>query len=210
MIFASFLSMLCLPYHTIFFSVLTFGSYEIYKKKLLEKFPETSPSVLYAFAAVLGDITGSGWLCPSEVVKQQLQGGMYTSTREALSAIWSQKGIGGFYQGYIGGLARDVPFRVCQLTSFEVTKNSYLRLKRKRSGMSEGAELTLSAAESAYTACWSEPPSKTRSNVNARIPFDGSAHHTSETELDSTPGCAPCVTARSVPPPAPITVPTMA
>mmetsp|Transcript_8906 Transcript_8906/g.10308 ORF Transcript_8906/g.10308 Transcript_8906/m.10308 type:complete len:364 (+) Transcript_8906:72-1163(+) len=131
------------------YGVLTFGSYEIYKKKLLEKFPETSPSVLYAFAAVLGDITGSGWLCPSEVVKQQLQGGMYTSTREAVSAIWSTKGIGGFYQGYIGGLARDVPFRVCQLTSFEVTKNSYLRLKRKRSGMSEDAELTLSAAESA-------------------------------------------------------------
>ena len=42
-----------------------------------------------------------------------------------------KKGVGGFYEGYFGGLARDIPFRVAQLTSYEITKNFYLRMKQK-------------------------------------------------------------------------------
>lgn len=114
------------------YGVLTFGSYEMYKKSLLEKFGGVPPPLLYAIAAVLGDVTGSGWLCPSEVVKQKLQAGVYSSTGEAVRSIWKTKGIAGLYEGYFGGLARDVPFRVAQLTSYEVTKNLYLKMKRRR------------------------------------------------------------------------------
>lgn len=130
------------------YGVLTFGSYEIYKGALLSKFPEVKPYFLYAVAAVLGDMTGSGWLCPSEVVKQQLQAGMYGSTGEAVRAIWAKKGLKGFYQGYTGGLARDVPFRVAQLTSYEITKSFYLRMKKKREASSD-AKLELSPIEAA-------------------------------------------------------------
>ena len=38
----------------------------------------------------------------------------------------------GFYEGYFGGVARDVPFRVAQLTTYELTKNLYIRIKRRR------------------------------------------------------------------------------
>lgn len=123
------------------YGVLTFGSYEMYKEGLISKFPKVKPFFLYAVAAVLGDLTGSGWLCPSEVVKQQMQAGMYSSTGEALRAIWAKNGIAGFYQGYSGALARDVPFRVAQLTSYEVTKNFYLRMKRASKG-DDKAELS--------------------------------------------------------------------
>ena len=58
------------------YGVLTFGSYEIYKQALLERLPNVRPALVYALSAVLGDVTGSGWLCPSEVVKQQMQAGM--------------------------------------------------------------------------------------------------------------------------------------
>lgn len=112
--------------------VLTFGSYEMYKRALLEKFPNVKPFFMYALAAVMGDLTGSGWLCPSEVVKQKMQAGMYVSTREAAASIWKNKGIVGFYEGYLGGVARDVPFRVAQLTSYEIAKNGYLRIKARR------------------------------------------------------------------------------
>jgi solute carrier family 25 S-adenosylmethionine transporter 26 len=88
------------------YGVLTFGSYEIYKKYLLDRFPNVRPALVYALSAILGDVTGSGWLCPSEVVKQQLQAGMYGNTMEAISGIWRGGGFGGFYRGYTGGLAR--------------------------------------------------------------------------------------------------------
>jgi solute carrier family 25 (mitochondrial S-adenosylmethionine transporter), member 26 len=112
--------------------VLTFGSYEVYKKALLNKFPKTKPIFVYALSAILGDLTGSGILCPSEVIKQQMQAGMYSSTKEAFRSILKNKGIPGLYQGYLGGITRDVPFRVAQLTTYELTKNSYLRLKKYR------------------------------------------------------------------------------
>ncbi len=128
--------------------VLTFGSYEMYKKTFLDKFPNVKPVFLYAFAAICGDVTGSGWLCPSEVVKQQTQGGMYSSTGEAVRGIFQKKGFVGFYEGYFGGLARDIPFRVAQLTSYEVTKNFYLRLKKQRNDSHTDSD-NLSAVEAA-------------------------------------------------------------
>ena len=124
------------------YGVLTFGSYEVYKQALLDKFPSVKPVFVYALAAILGDVTGSGWLCPSEVVKQQLQAGMYPSTGEAISSIWAKSGFRGFYQGYVGGLARDVPFRVAQLTSYEVAKKMYLNAKQKRAGEGKVVELS--------------------------------------------------------------------
>lgn len=128
--------------------VLTFGSYEIYKQQLLNRFPNAKPALIYALSAILGDITGSGWLCPSEVMKQQLQAGIYPSMTEAIKGIWKKNGLGGFYQGFTGGLARDVPFRVAQLTTFEVTKNIYLRAKRANN-QSSGDSVKLSSLEAA-------------------------------------------------------------
>lgn len=116
------------------YGVLTFGSYEMYKQTLLDRFPSARPVFLYAGAAVAGDLTGSGWLCPSEVIKQKVQAGMFASTREAVASVWREKGPLGFYEGYWGGIARDVPFRVAQLTTYELTKNLYLRLKKKARG----------------------------------------------------------------------------
>ena len=57
---------------------------------------------------------------------------MYSNTGQAIRGIWSKRGLSGFYQGYLGGLTRDIPFRVAQLTSYEVTKNFYLRVKARR------------------------------------------------------------------------------
>ena len=104
----------------------------MYKRMLLDRFPNVQPFFMYALAAVMGDLTGSGWLCPSEVVKQKMQAGMFSTTGEAARSIWKSKGLLGFYEGYLGGVTRDVPFRVAQLTSYEVTKNMYLRYKGRR------------------------------------------------------------------------------
>lgn len=131
------------------YGVLTFGSYEIYKKSLLNRFPNVKPAFIYALAAIMGDVTGSGWLCPSEVMKQQLQAGIYPSMSEAIKGIYKKSGFGGFYQGFTGGLARDVPFRVAQLTTFEVTKNLYLRAKKAQSSNIDPDSISLSALEAA-------------------------------------------------------------
>jgi len=71
--------------------------------------------LIFALASLLGDLTGSLCLCPSEVVKQKLQAGLFANEREAITSIWRSRGLPGFYDGYTGGLVRDIPFRVTQL-----------------------------------------------------------------------------------------------
>jgi solute carrier family 25 S-adenosylmethionine transporter 26 len=128
----------------------------------MEKYPNVKPVYIYALASVMGDMTGSVWLCPSEVIKQQMQAGMFQNTREAFSSLWKYKCLGGLYTGYWGGVSRDVPFRIAQLCSYEVTKSLYLKVKARRlrtSSHYDGASssdsitsqlpLELSAAESA-------------------------------------------------------------
>lgn len=110
------------------YGVLVFGGYEIYKTLLRKQFPALPDLSIFILAAVLGDLTGSGWLCPSEVIKQQSQSGMWpdTSTVDIVQTIVSSKGLGGLYQGYAGNVVRDVPFRVLQLTTYETIKSAYL------------------------------------------------------------------------------------
>jgi solute carrier family 25 S-adenosylmethionine transporter 26 len=115
------------------YGVLTFGGYEIYKKILRQRqFPAWS---IIIFAAILGDLTGSIWLCPFEVIKQQTQSGMWpeATTLEIVQSILFDNhhdgmnmNIAGLYQGYAGNIVRDVPFRVLQLTTYEALKSTYL------------------------------------------------------------------------------------
>jgi solute carrier family 25 S-adenosylmethionine transporter 26 len=114
------------------YAVLTFGGYEVYKQSLTKRYPNLPKLIIYTTAAVLGDITGSAWLCPSEVIKQNLQGNKYPSVSKAVSGIMSTEGWSGFYRGYVGNIARDVPFRVLQMCSFELTKAAALRIKARR------------------------------------------------------------------------------
>lgn len=134
-------------------TALTFGSYELWKKKLTKRFPQLPQLITVSVAAVFGDMTGSLWLCPAEVVKQNLQAGIYTSSGEAVSHIWRRDGPKGFYRGYGSTVARDVPFRVTQLLTYEVLKGLYLKHKKsqqsKRKDVHSKRQVDLSPSESA-------------------------------------------------------------
>lgn len=126
------------------YGALTCGSYEVYKSLLFQKAPQVmmgSPILIYALAAIMGDVTGSFWLCPSEVIKQQMQAGMYDSMEEAVTTIWHTKGLMGFYEGYRSALLRDVPFRMFQLSSFEVTKTRFLEWKQESTSSRQEEEV---------------------------------------------------------------------
>jgi solute carrier family 25 S-adenosylmethionine transporter 26 len=120
------------------YGALTFGTYECYKQAL-EEWGLASRRLRWMLAAVLGDLTGSLWLTPSELIKQQLQNMHNTGTRAAQAATvwqvigqnWRQYGIAGFYRGYSGQVARDVPFRAIQLLLFEDARERLERYRRR-------------------------------------------------------------------------------
>jgi solute carrier family 25 S-adenosylmethionine transporter 26 len=107
------------------YGALTFSSYEIYKQVLEDRFPRVRKELRFVLAAMMADATGLSWLVPSEVVKQQLQGGLHASLPAAVVSIWRTSRFKGFYTGYWAQLARDVPFRAIQLPSYELFKALY-------------------------------------------------------------------------------------
>jgi solute carrier family 25 S-adenosylmethionine transporter 26 len=82
------------------YGVATFGSYEIYKEYLEANYPAMQLWLRSFLAAVAGDMTGSMLLCPSEVVKQQVQGGIFADMSSAVKGILATDGPFGFYRGY--------------------------------------------------------------------------------------------------------------
>ncbi|GMI22936.1 hypothetical protein TeGR_g14504 [Tetraparma gracilis] len=146
------------------YAVLTFGGYEVYKRELLARLPGLPRLPTYVAAAVLGDLTGSAWLCPSEVIKQGLQGGVYPSAGEAVSAILKRDGPAGFYRGYAGNVARDVPFRILQMCSFELLKSAALRCKARSNPpaarareLSTGEALAVGVASGTFSSVLTTP-----------------------------------------------------
>mmetsp|Transcript_229 Transcript_229/g.440 ORF Transcript_229/g.440 Transcript_229/m.440 type:complete len:437 (-) Transcript_229:347-1657(-) len=137
------------------YGMLTFGSYEVYKELLAKNFPQIPKTLTYFISAIFGDITGSFWLVPSEIVKLKMQSGGQSSLFNCLGGIWKESGFGGFYRGYTGQIARDVPFRAIQLTTYETIKTLYCRYragKRRSKGLedlSEEDSLKLSGLEGA-------------------------------------------------------------
>lgn len=98
--------------------MLTFGAYETLRTKFrvtLRDYPDWLQLII---AAAMGDTIGSLWLTPSEVIKSKTQAGVYASPMAAVGAT-AKTGLGGFYQGYSAALARDIPFRMIQLTLYE-------------------------------------------------------------------------------------------
>jgi len=112
------------------YGMLVFGTYETLKTKIFARKPEWNDSFttkipVFIGCACVGDTVGAVWLTPSEIVKQRLQSGVASSTSEAVKAIYSQHGLRGFYTGFSGLIARDVPYRAMQLPMYEVARDAY-------------------------------------------------------------------------------------
>jgi solute carrier family 25 S-adenosylmethionine transporter 26 len=112
------------------YGMLVFGTYETLKNKVFARKPELNESFttkipVFIGCAVVGDTVGAIWLTPSEIVKQRLQSGAASSTSEAIKSIYAKNGLKGFYTGFSGLLARDVPYRAMQLPLYEVARDAY-------------------------------------------------------------------------------------
>ncbi|GAB0491589.1 hypothetical protein MMPV_002843 [Pyropia vietnamensis] len=141
------------------YGALTFGLYETLRGALndaaaaapgspIGQLPSMARTVI---AAVVGDVTGSLWLTPGELIKQKVQAGWPGGALGVARRMWAQGGVGAFYQGYSSQVARDVPFRVIQLVTYEELRRLYLAAKVSRAPPSKAAAV-LSASTSAVDA----------------------------------------------------------
>lgn len=112
------------------YGMAVFGTYEIIKAKINAKKQNNNHNtnnnlLVYIQSALTADILGSLFLCPCEVIKQNMQIGKYRSAFEAFKDIIYHHKVKGLYKGYDALLLRDLPFRVIQLPLYDKLKELY-------------------------------------------------------------------------------------
>eukprot|EP01147_Barroeca_monosierra_P006655 gene6655-9434_t len=81
-------------------------------------------------AGSIAEMTTAVVRMPFEVVKQQLQAHIHPTTRECVSHIFSNKGITGFWEGYVSLIVREIPFSFLQFPIYESLKRTTARYQR--------------------------------------------------------------------------------
>ncbi|XP_021802869.1 S-adenosylmethionine carrier 1, chloroplastic/mitochondrial-like, partial [Prunus avium] len=106
-------------------SAIFVGVYEPTKQKLLKMFPENLSALAHFTAGAFGGVAASLVRVPTEVVKQRMQTGQFTSASDAVRLIASKEGFKGFYAGYGSFLLRDLPFDAIQFCLYEQLRLGY-------------------------------------------------------------------------------------
>ncbi|XWS44821.1 hypothetical protein CRYUN_Cryun15aG0081900 [Craigia yunnanensis] len=112
-------------------SALFVGVYEPTKQKLLKLFPENLSAVAHLTAGAIGGMAASLIRVPTEVVKQRMQTGQFTSAPHAVHLITSNEGFRGLYAGYGSFLLRDLPFDAIQFCIYEQLRIGYKAAARR-------------------------------------------------------------------------------
>lgn len=104
----------------------------------------TSPSIISLLSSLLFRITHIPAIAycqtacmvrvPTEVVKQRMQTGMYSSFLQALTQTMAKEGVLGFYSGFGITIMREIPFSLVQFPLYE-----YMKV---RDSLSSGVGLT--------------------------------------------------------------------
>ena len=85
----------------------------------------------HMICAALADVAVCAVRNPFEVVKQQMQVGIHTSTVGAVKEIARVEGLRGFYAGYWSTVLREMPFDALQFALYEALKRKW----RERKGV---------------------------------------------------------------------------
>ncbi|GJP35182.1 hypothetical protein CLOM_g19692 [Closterium sp. NIES-68] len=88
------------------------GAYEASKMLLTSMLPNLTEYQVQPVASLCSTVLGTALRIPCEVLKQQLQAGLYDSTGAALRATLKEGGVKGLFRGTTATLCREVPFYV--------------------------------------------------------------------------------------------------
>jgi solute carrier family 25 S-adenosylmethionine transporter 26 len=94
------------------YGMIVFGTYENLKKSCGHQ-----NVYVHIRNAIISDLLGSIFLCPCEVIKQNVQVGHYRSAVDVF-----RHSNAAFYKGYYSLIGRDLPFRMIQLPMYEHLK----------------------------------------------------------------------------------------
>ncbi|XP_078432227.1 S-adenosylmethionine carrier 1, chloroplastic/mitochondrial-like [Wolffia australiana] len=136
-------------------SAIFIGVYEPMKQALLKTLPDNLSALAHFTAGAIGGAASSLVRVPTEVVKQRMQTGQFTSAPEAVRLIVSREGFKGLYAGYSSFLLRDLPFDAIQFCIYEQLRIGY-RIAAKRE-LTDPENAVIGAFAGAFTGAITTP-----------------------------------------------------
>jgi solute carrier family 25 S-adenosylmethionine transporter 26 len=106
-------------------AALFFGTYTLANAELHQLSPSTPDPIIHMAAASTGEVAACIVRVPTEIVKQRMQTGRYSSASVAVRDIMSTSGVRGFFRGFVSTLAREIPFALIQFPLYERLKLNY-------------------------------------------------------------------------------------
>lgn len=151
-------------------SAIFVGVYEPTKQKLLKSFPENLSALAHLTAGAVGGAASSIVRVPTEVVKQRMQTGQFTSAPNAVRLIVAKEGFRGLFAGYGSFLLRDLPFDAIQFCIYEQLRIGY-KLAAKRD-LNDPENAIIGAFAGAFTGAITTPLDV----IKTRLMVQGSAN----------------------------------
>lgn len=120
-------------------SALFFATYELVKPPIANMVSEKNESLSPMIAASCGEVVACIVRVPTEIVKQRMQTGVYTSFITAVQQISKTEGVRGFFTGYGTTVAREVPFSFIQFPIYEALKKAWAKKQKEQITPMQGA-----------------------------------------------------------------------
>lgn len=98
------------------------ATYMTAKRTFRSALPDLHPAAIHLLSAACGSTATSLVRTPFEVVKQQMQLGLYTSNTKTLKGIIAHNGALGLFAGFGSLVMREIPFDAIQFLTYERLK----------------------------------------------------------------------------------------
>lgn len=102
-----------------------FGTYEFTKRVVSDWLSERYQVFGHMLAAIAGDVAGSTVRVPFEIIKQNLQANIFSSSRQAVYHIVQRQGLSGLYRGWFSLIVREIPFDIIEFPLYEYLKKRW-------------------------------------------------------------------------------------
>jgi solute carrier family 25 S-adenosylmethionine transporter 26 len=136
-------------------AALFFSTYETVKPLARSALGDDRPVAVQGFAASSGECMACLVRVPTEVVKQRMQAGQYTSLSGGARQLMSTEGIAGFYRGYFTTITREIPFALIQFPLWERMKKECAEWQGHETSAWQGA--LFGSASGAFAAAVTTP-----------------------------------------------------
>lgn len=148
-----------------------FSTYETMKSVIKKNSSGSEHWTHHSAASSCGEVAACVIRVPTNIITQNMQVGNYTTLTEAVTGTMRNGGIGGFYNGFLTTVAREIPFAFIQFPIYEQFKKSWSAYQGHETNPVQGA--ACGSAAGAFAGAVTTPLDVAKTRIMIEKPVEG-------------------------------------